>query len=217
MTDKVSVAIPVGPYPSNQQWLAECLKSVREQSYPADEILIIDDMANVPALADVTIYRNPWRIGVGNAFNFGVALARNELVFLLGSDDTLDPLCLERCVKAYVKEDRPGDTYFFTSLRYMDDGEEQFTPCNAAMVTKTLWVHCGGFPIEATTGAPDAALMSIFYAHKDAGKVVGVSRDRPLYNYRRHNESDTAGRQAWQGTILTTRDLVTKLWRQGIR
>ena len=43
----ITVAIPVGPFSTDQQWLEECLKSVKAQTHPADEALIIDDMAGL--------------------------------------------------------------------------------------------------------------------------------------------------------------------------
>lgn len=215
---RVTVTIPVGPEPQHQRWLPEALASVREQTHKVDEILLIDDMAGMPCTGGVTIWHNPWRIGVAASFNFGVARAANELVFMLGSDDWLEPDCIERCVKTYLAlpEQERGHTYLFVGVRYHGDDREdkdQFLPCNAAMVTKSLWRLCGGFPVEAATGAPDSALISIFMRHPEAGQYVGVCERKPLYNYRVHDASHTSTLAPWQGVILATRDLVTALWR----
>ena len=47
MNARVTVVVPVGPFAVYKQWLSECLNSVRAQTYPADEVLLIDDMADL--------------------------------------------------------------------------------------------------------------------------------------------------------------------------
>jgi len=234
----ITVAIPVGPFSTDQQWLEECLASVQEQTCEADEILLIDDMAGLKlgpsafSLEDGSylvddmrikfggcrIWKSPWRLGVAHAFNFGVALAENELVFMLGADDTLHPECLERCAAAYEK-DEPSTrdlTYYFVGVQYLDGrvDDKQFVPCNAAMVTKSLWQRCGGFAVESASGAPDAALISVMMVHPEAGRFTGVGEGMCLYNYRPHTNTDTAKRGAWQGVILETRNVLTRDWKQ---
>lgn len=217
---KVSVVIPVGPFLANKRWLREAIDSVVNQTYPVDELLVIDDMARLTAEEVITennithIWQSPWRLGVAHAFNFGVALAMNELVFMLGSDDWLEPDCIEKCVREYDRAEYPENSYFFVGVRYSDDREdkEQFTPCAAAMVTKSLWKHTGGLPIEASTGASDSAFCSIFWSKSEICRFVGVAEGKSLYNYRVHDESDTAKVASWQGIILETRNLVTSQW-----
>lgn len=211
----ITVVIPVGPYPANKRWLEEALLSVKKQTHKPDEILLIDDMAD---LSDVylgsicTVWRSPWRLGVAHAFNFGVALARNDLVFLMGSDDTLEPTCLERCYKEWQSNNKQ-DAYYYTGITYMDDDEKQDLACGYALVTKGLWRKTGGFPVESAVGAPDAAFISILMVHH-TGSLIKVAGGAPLVNYRRHNESDTAGRGPWQGAILETRDVLTSTWKK---
>jgi hypothetical protein len=98
-------------------------------------------------------------------------------------------------------------------VRYSDTGETQELACNAAMVTKSLWRRTGGFPIQSASGAPDAALLSIIIGnYPRAGRHWPVADGKPLYNYRRHVEADTASKASWQRVILETRDLVTREW-----
>ena len=216
----VTVLIPVGPNESHKRWLDEAIVSALDQTYRADEILLIDDMAGLNEMdypGIVRVWESPWLLGVAHAFNFGVALAKNELVFMLGSDDWLEPQCIEACVKVYNKLPHPDKAFLFVGVRYTDDREdkEQFIPCNAAMVTKSLWKQNGGFPIESSSGAPDAALISIMMKNPEAGEYIGVEYGRrSLYNYRVHPETDTAKRQPWQGVILNTRDIVTGTWEK---
>ncbi len=217
----ITVAIPVGPFPANKTWLPEAIDSAIKAG--AAEVLLISDMAGnleefIPDIwgdALISIWGTPWRVGVGCAFNFGVALAEHELVFMLGSDDTLEPDCLQECVKAYNKVLNPERKYFAVGVRYSDDrkDKDQYAPCGAAMVSKALWARTGGFPPEAASGASDSALISIFLGNRDAGTWHIVNGNRPLYNYRVHKGTDTAERQPWQGVILKTRDLLTSQWK----
>lgn len=219
----VSVVIPVGPLPCHREWLEECLDSVVAQTVQPNHVIMVDDMAGLSTLKidplahlPLEVWRSPWHLGVAHAFNIGAALARGPLVFLLGADDTLEPDCLERCLQEYDAVDRKHSNanlgYYYVSLRYMDSGETQCVPCNAAMIHKDLWKATGGFPVESASGAPDAALVSIIWGRK-IGFTHPVDKEKVLYNYRRHPGTDTASKGAWQGVILETRDLVTREWQ----
>lgn len=219
----VSVVVPVGPHDANKRWLDECILSVSNQTWNKNgnggcHLVLVDDMADldtsmIPSDLSRTVWKSPWYLGVAHAFNIGVAVAPSELVFMLGSDDWLEPECIEKCVEEYAA--RTGDpyAYFYVGVRYSDNGETQTVPCHAAMVSKSLWRRTGGFPIESASGAPDAALISILMGnYPRAGRFWPVADGIPLYNYRRHNETDTASKGPWQGVILETRHLVTANW-----
>lgn len=225
----ISVVIPVGPSEANKRWLDEALMSLFEQTYRPEQVLIIDDMAGLikdgyPEKAPwykwggwnkrMDIWESPWLLGVAHAFNFGVALARNELVFLLGSDDYLDKDCLEYCMGAWEAHKRK-DAYYYVGVRYLDDREDniQTVPCNAAMVTKGLWRKTGGFATESAVGTPDANFISQLMVH-NSDMLIPVANGRPLYNYRVHDETDTSKKLPWQGVIRETRNLLTDNWKE---
>lgn len=220
----VSVVIPVGPSPANRRWLKEAVESVERQSYESVYIQFVDDMADLrhSSLMDYagnltipwSIYKMPWYSGVAHSFNAGVAVCPTELAFMLGSDDWLEPECISECVREY--ENRRGDPfgYFYVGVRYSDTGDTQDVACHAAMVSKSLWAKTGGLPIPSASGASDAALLSIMLGNSPrAGRIWKVGEGQPLYNYRRHGETDTASKGAWQGVILETRHLVTLEWQ----
>lgn len=228
---EVTVVIPVGPNPSNKQWLDECLDSVYAQSHRADEILLIDDGAKLDfayaydpngfgdlhvgskTYMDVRRWKSPWPSGVAHAFNFGVSLARNNLVLMLGSDDWLDSRAIELLLETY-EEKKQMDAYYSFTIRYSDNGELQNMPCNCAAVTKGLWRLTGGFPPEAEVGACDSIFISMMLKHHPK-RLIRVAYGYPLYNYRRHEGSDTGTRPvAYQGVIHTVRDIYTTNWKQ---
>lgn len=209
----ITVVVPVGPNPAYRDYLAECLDSVRAQTVQAAEILIIDDQAQLTQEdvgADVTLWKTPWLSGVAHAFNFGVALAKHDLVFMLGSDDRLEPWCLADCERAH-KEKRDALGYYHVDVQY-SNGPRQSLPCNAAMVTKALWRHNGGFPVESAVGAPDTVLISIMLAAKGwAGHLVHVTSHAPPYWYRSHAETDTVARsRPFRDAIRAVRDIYTE-------
>lgn len=226
----VTVAIPVGPEKHHLDYLAEAYASVCAQTILCN-ILIINDMnkhwlirrivgdvqqaANADIINIPTVWDSPWRLGVAHAFNFGVALAQTECVIMLGADDTLEPEAAERCYDLYenTPERWQGAMYYGMPVRYMDTGEVQDVPCGGAMVTKSLWKLTGGFPTETASGASDAAFLSQIWNRHDIARWCMVGR-QPLYNYRRHANTDTAARGRWQGVILETRGLLTEEWRQ---
>lgn len=207
LTMPITIAIPVGPHPSNVRWLGECLASIAEQTVNPAEILIIDDGANLdprdyPA---VRIERTPWRAGVAHAFNCGVALAKNDLVLMLGSDDRLHPAAIQACQWCWDYYHDPLGYYYFV-IEY-ESGKYQDIPCNGAFVHKELWKRTGGFPPEAAIGACDTWIISLLYASRGrAGNLYQIS-PAALYWYRDHPQTDTVQRAAWFGLVETARNL----------
>jgi glycosyltransferase involved in cell wall biosynthesis len=87
-------------------YLQECLDSVRGQTDPSWELILIDDHSNdatfeimtAAAAADprITALRNPVKSKVAG-FNHAVERSRGQWVHLLGGDDMLAPNCLQEC------------------------------------------------------------------------------------------------------------------------
>lgn len=224
----ISVVVPVGPHEANKRWLDECLDSINKQTMKARSVIIIDDGAGLdwnhcweilyPGTLMIpgsfTLYRPPMHLGISHAFNAGIGLSDCERVFMLGSDDTLEPNCLERCYEAYEKTGK-RDGYYSVPIRYMDTGEVQTAPCNAAMVTKEFWRYTGGFPIETAIGMGDSIFLSICLAHKLPVFWVGDLTDEPdvpLYNYRRHPDIHTYKIGKYFGILDELRNILTRDW-----
>jgi hypothetical protein len=234
---RVSVTIPVGPNEVYLQWLPECLDSVIKQTYPADELILIDDSLGVlgnkyldmlgitvePTKGEhgelrydevgkpkLVVWRSPWNLGVPDAFNIGIALSSNNLVFMLGSDDKLMPDCLNECVAAYLKHKIEG---WYAVTYVTQGGRQDYIPNNAAMVTKKLWNYLGGFPPSAGVGGCDAVCLSILMAH-DPARIILVKQGTSLCWLREHPDQDTK-RNAWlfSGEIVSIRNKETARWK----
>lgn len=171
MSVPISVVIPIGPLPHHRTHLSECLNSVNTQTEQADELVLVDD-AVYPGL------------GIAEAFNKGIELASNELVFFLGSDDWLYPRCLALCWQAWETFRQPLGWY---SVGVRDSsGYEQNTPCLAAMVTKTLWRTAGGLKADFAP-YPSCEIEYISRLLLAGGKLGSTYRvsDEVLYFWRK--------------------------------
>jgi len=157
----------------------------------------------------ISCYNVPWNVGVPDAFNFGMALSDTNLVFMLGSDDTLMPECLAECAAEYEKQKVEG---WYNVTIVTSSGEEAWIPNNAAMVTKKLWEWTGGFPPSAGIGACDALLLSILMVHAP-DRILQVKQCTPLYWCRVHDQQDTpyhAG--CFNPEVISVRSKETDRW-----
>ena len=214
----ISVCIPVGPYAWYKHFLGECLESVAAQTLPPNDVILIDDMANIevadlaPLLQPtdevvqdeaakfalrvvregrdvVRVWQAPWRLGIPGCANMGVALGQTDLVFQLSCDDWLEPTCLESCAAAWERNNRQ-DGYYWVVAHYFGDQEGYFTtPCSFAMVTKGFWQRTGGFPVEAVL-AGDFMFMQVCGQYDFTDGIVPVA-DEPLYHMRIHPDTAT--------------------------
>src|SRR3972149_6539607 len=219
MSSGITIGIPVGPREGHRRWLGEALQSCQRQTLSAGEvILVVDEDSSgiselIPDGLPCRIWVAPWKLGAANGFNHSVGLAKTPYVFLLASDDTLEPYCLELCKQEIERSSNSESTIIWVGVRYMKDNETQALPCGAIMVPKSLWVRIGGYPLECIFGAPDHVLFSFILAKgKDYGiDIQGVRRT--LYNYRTHPDTEQFHRSEWHGVMGQVRDILTATWK----
>lgn len=218
----ITIAIPVGPADHHRRWLFEALESIAAQTLGASEVVLIND-GRIPIdsgtaamyacyreCGNVNIIDTPWRVGVASAFNFGVALAQNDLVVMLGSDDRLLPDCLKQCWYAWqTHKDTLG--YYYLGVEYASNGSIQNLPCNAAMVHKDLWELTGGFPPESAIGMCDHFITGLIQLGNGRfGRQYSVydTCQEAQYWYRDHEETDSAQRRGdWHNLAMAARNL----------
>lgn len=106
---KISVIIPTY---NRAQTLPRALDSVMEQSYPAFEVIVVDDASTdetvdmLSAYQGVQIVKQNVNRGVSAARNAGLRRATGEWLALLDSDDTWAPDKLARQAAAACREPR---------------------------------------------------------------------------------------------------------------
>ncbi|MEV0326083.1 glycosyltransferase family A protein [Micromonospora echinospora] len=93
MDPLVSVVIPCY---NRARTVAICVRSVRRQTYPAIEIVVVDDASDdgsaaIAEAAGATVLRLDTNSGPGAARNRGAAHARGEILFFLDADVALEP------------------------------------------------------------------------------------------------------------------------------
>ena len=212
MSTQIGVCIPVGPYPVYKRHLAECLESVRRQTLPAADVVLVDDMAGLdPAeYPDCRIWRSPWRLGIPAVANVGYALALPDLVFQLSCDDRLMPNCLEMLARAWERWRDPLG-FYWVDIEY-STGEKQALPCGHAMIHKQLWRHTGGYPPESGVGACDHIFVNMLMEHPEAGRLYHVDGG-PLYWHREHAEQYTRHQNVSPSTIADVRSSFSLRWQ----
>ena len=103
----ISVVIPTY---NSARFLARCLASIKSQTHPVDEIVIVDDGSTDSTDALLSDLRNVMpnlvcvrqtNQGESGARNRGLATARHGIVAFLDADDTWTPVHIEECCNAF--------------------------------------------------------------------------------------------------------------------
>ena len=216
----VSIVIPCYNY---AQYLEECLASVREQTYPHWEAVVVDDAsvegdpaAVVAATPDPRIryVRHTHNQGLAAARNTGIRATTGEFVLPLDSDDRLAPRYLEKL--GALLNDRPDYNAVFPDFHTFGASEgtihyrvrdtralllDQWIPGPGSLFLRTLWQQVGGYWDPLRAGNED---WDFWLGAAEHGLQVGHLAE-PLYYYRQHGDS-MAIRQ--QYTEYQTRDLL---------
>ena len=110
----VSIIIPTF---NRRRWIGECLDSVKAQTYPNIETLVIDDcstddtvewLQKNPLYDFAQIHIQPKNGGASIARNTGIDMARGELIAFIDSDDLLTPNHIETAVRIFESEHDVG-------------------------------------------------------------------------------------------------------------
>jgi len=106
----VSICVPTF---NGKEYLAECIRSIRSQSFTDFEVVICDDRSSDGTLElaretaeDDPRFRfiaNPSRLGLVGNWNNCVKEARGEWIKFVFQDDTIAPPCVEALVSACVR------------------------------------------------------------------------------------------------------------------
>ncbi|MDX6605395.1 MAG: hypothetical protein QOF23_1904 [Solirubrobacterales bacterium] len=109
----ISLVMPT--YKTEERYLREAVRSVREQAYPEWELCVVDDGSEDPRLnrvmeeyaaADprVRFQPAPRNEGISAASNRGLAMSRGEFVGFLDHDDALTPDALLRVAQVFAAD-----------------------------------------------------------------------------------------------------------------
>jgi len=174
-------------------------------------IRLYEEAGDVKNNMRVSMFNMPWLAGVVTSFNFGIALARNEWVLQLGSDDELRPGAIEYAKETIREIGDPLGLYNF-SCQMMDTGEIVSWFNHANVVSKSLWKKTGGLNPMTVTGGMDAALISIMMVHMPQ-HLHKIKEGVPLYEVRQHEGQYTReSASRFGGFMVELRNILTEEW-----
>ena len=140
MSDRlVSVVVPTR---NNQRTIEACLRSVRNQSHPSVELIVVDNSSTdgtvevARSLADVVVTAGPERSAQRNT---GLNMAQGAWFLWLDSDMILPPTAIEAALEAAERHDASG-----VALPERTIGEGFWTACRALERSCYLddpWLH----------------------------------------------------------------------------
>lgn len=192
-------------------FLANAVQSVRNQSVPVGEVILVDDGA--PADLEPFAVRNGLQFcrqaaaGVSAARNLGAARARGEWIAFLDDDDEWHPDWLAHQLRALTAS--PHAIAAFTGGWHMDAAGERFgtvlsargmtrremlsgaapLPRLGAMLIRHLqFDRVGGFRMGIDRAEDDILILGLL-EHGDF-----AATDIPLWGYRRHDSNVTNDR-----------------------
>ena len=87
---------------NGKDYLDHCIRSVKEQTYPNMEIILVDNASTDGSMEhirqqfpDLHVVVNPKNLGYGGGNNRGVQEAKGEYIFVLNSDTEIEKQCLQ--------------------------------------------------------------------------------------------------------------------------
>jgi GT2 family glycosyltransferase len=212
----VSIICPV--YKPRLRDFMATVQSVMQQSYPAWELIIVDDASGssdlaayiaMLALYDARIktLTQPSNTGISGATNAGIELASGEYVTFLDHDDLLADRAIEFMVGAaqrtdapmlYSDEDKIDDEGMFSEVNLKPDWNyrlllAQNYVCHLLMVKTALLTKAGAFRAECD-GAQDHDMILRLSELIPHDRIVHVPE--VLYHWRKTPSSTAASSQS---------------------
>lgn len=208
-------------------FLHDAVASVRAQSVPVAEILLVDDGSPAPGLRDEAArlglrYVRQKPAGIAAARNLGVAHATGEWVAFLDDDDVWHPERIEEQLRAL--DARPDAVACGAGGWYMDGagqrfgedwwqhpasrrdllaGREPLPRITTLTIRRTAYLDVGGCDSDMEPAEDNDLVLRLVAA----GEVATVPR--PLVGYRRHGGNISSSRL--QGRLAGDRVVRTRL------
>jgi glycosyltransferase involved in cell wall biosynthesis len=219
----VSVVIPAYNY---AQYVAETIDSVIAQTYPAIDIIVIDDgstddtAAVVAAYSDKVRYIYQHNAGLSAARNTGTNHARGQYIVYLDADDKLQPTFIAETYAALQAD--PTAAFAYSQQQFFEaaQGTTAFPAYNLALLKQAnnipacILIHTATarqYPYDSRFKAWEDWDHSLTLAEN---RLHGVLVDEPLILYRKHADTgsmlDTFKAKA---KVRTLGQLRRKHWR----
>lgn len=206
--EKVSVIMPCY---NDGVYIKEAIESVKKQTYPAIEIIVIDDGSDDKITlrildeikGDVVLLRTN-HLKPAGARNYGIEHASGKYILPVDSDDRIEPTYVEKAVKVIESNDEIGVVYCEADLFGEKSGKwdlpsysfDTMLLDNIVFVTalfyKEDWQKLGGFNTNMTAGMEDYDFwLGILALGKQIYQIPEI-----LFHYRIKPVSRTTGFQS---------------------
>lgn len=202
----MKVSVLVAAY-NRYDYLKECLESIRNQTFKDFELIVVDDgstedMSGIEDLCDI-YYRFGENKGISATRNMSMDLARGEYIFIVDSDDVLEPTCIEE--ELNLIEDTGADMVFCRlpfincegvfvygefSVRVQTIPEvmrEKLMPHPSSLIRRSS-LGKAKYSEEYSSAVDLDFLLSFMLQKKQDIRML----DRPLYRYRIHGNQETS-------------------------
>ena len=163
------------PCYNDGKYINEAVSSVRKQTYPNIELIIIndgsDDIRTLKALRELqdegVVVIESGNLGPAGARNLGIKHASGQYILPLDSDDTIEPTYIEKAVKIIEQDETLGGVYCLARYFGKRHGRwelpayslEAMLLDNVVFITtifrKSDWEKAGGFDESLIHGMED--------------------------------------------------------------
>lgn len=219
--DKVSVIMPCY---NDGKYIREAIESVKNQTYPNIEIMVIDDGSEdnetcqiLNGLSeDVCLLRSE-HLRPAGARNLGISKATGKYILPLDSDDKIDATYIEKCVNILNDNEKIGAVYCYADLFGEKCGRWRLPKYSfknmlvdnvvfvTAMFRKEDWEKVGGFDTAMDSGMEDYAFwISILALGKEIYQIPEI-----LFHYRIKKTSRTT---EFLKDIEKTKDMYRRIY-----
>lgn len=101
---RADCSIIITNYNKPPEQLMECVASIKDQTIPPKEIILVDDCSDEPrAHAAAISIMLPKNVGVAKARDVGVKMSTGKLLLFVDADDKLAPDFIQQCGRAIAK------------------------------------------------------------------------------------------------------------------
>lgn len=206
-----SITVIIPAY-NSEEYIEECISSIRNQTIKQIEIIIVDDSSSDNTLAKaLSLSADDNRISIiktqkqsgspGHGRNIGLFLAKAPYISFIDSDDWIDPDMLESLYKAASKDD--SDICFLSGFtNHFDDKaqkryyKQSYIGSNCELkgfhesfmlwdkLFKAEFLKSNNLTIETTAAAEEIPFIIKLYFY---AKKSSVSKGNYGYHYRRLN------------------------------
>lgn len=205
----VSVIMPCY---NDGKYIKEAIESVKKQTYPEWELIIIDDGSDDEETVKIIESIEDDRITVlhtehlrpAGARNHGIKHAKGKYILPVDSDDKIDPTYMEKAVKKIESDEKLGVVYCEADLFGEKSGKwdlpaysfDKMLLDNVVFVTalfyKTDWEKLGGFNTNMAAGMEDYDFwLGILGLGREIYQIPEI-----LFHYRIKPVSRTTGFQS---------------------